>query len=88
VLGGKTGAVWMLDQEDQFRTRQFVNSSVPLLADCLLAWMDETDPSRLRAAIKRLVCCRSCLCVCVCRGLQCNESNVHPCNDWQFVTRL
>src|SRR5262245_21410703 len=27
----KTGMVWMLDHEDYFKTRQFVNSSVPLL---------------------------------------------------------
>lgn len=50
----ETGLVWMLDHEDNFRTRQFVNSSVSLLADCLLACMGEQDRYNLLAAIKKL----------------------------------
>jgi SUKH-4 immunity protein len=49
-----TGVVWMLDHEDYFRTRQFVNSSVHLLAECLLACMGERRPSRLLGAIEKL----------------------------------
>jgi SUKH-4 immunity protein len=50
----KTGAVWVLDHDDYFRSRQFVNTSVALLAECLLACMGETDSARLLAAIKKL----------------------------------
>jgi len=45
-----TGAVVMLDHEDRFRTRQFINSSVRQLAECLLAYMGEREPERFRAA--------------------------------------
>jgi hypothetical protein len=44
----------MLDHEDYFRTRQFVNSSVQLLAECLLVCMGERDASRLLAAVEQL----------------------------------
>lgn len=46
-----TGAVVLLDHEDRFRTRQFVNSSVRHLAECLLAYMGEHDPERFRTAV-------------------------------------
>jgi hypothetical protein len=46
-----TGAVVLLDHEDWFRTRQFMNSSVRQLAECLLAYMGETDQERFRAAV-------------------------------------
>ena len=44
----------MLDHEDHFRTKQFVNSSVHLLAECLLVCMGERDASRLLAAVEQL----------------------------------
>lgn len=46
-----TSAVVLLDHENQFHTRQFVNSGVAQLAECLLAYMGETDPERFRAAV-------------------------------------
>jgi hypothetical protein len=48
------GAIVMLDHEDQFRTRQFVNSGVSQLAECLLAFMGERDPVRFRTAVREL----------------------------------
>jgi hypothetical protein len=50
----RTGVVWMLDHENRFRTIQFVNSNVSLLAECLLACMGEEHSSALIAAIKQL----------------------------------
>lgn len=47
-----TGAVVLLDHEDRFLTRQFVNTSVRVLAECLLAYMGEQDPERFRAAVR------------------------------------
>jgi hypothetical protein len=41
----------MLDHEDRFHTRQFVNSSVGQLAECLLTYMGEREPERFRAAV-------------------------------------
>lgn len=49
-----TGAVWLLDHEDWFRTRQFVNSSVPQLAECLLAYMGEQEADRFRQTVRGL----------------------------------
>jgi hypothetical protein len=46
-----TGTVVLLNHEDKFRTRQFVNSSVAQLAECLLAFMGERDPKRFRSAV-------------------------------------
>lgn len=46
-----SGVVVLLDHENRFRTRQFVNSSVGQLADCLLAYMGERQPERFRAAV-------------------------------------
>jgi len=40
--------------EDGFLTRQFVNTSVAQLAECLLACTGENQPARLRAAIKNI----------------------------------
>jgi hypothetical protein len=48
------GAIVLLDHEDQFRTRKFVNTSVRQLAECLLAYMGETDPERFRAAVRTI----------------------------------
>ena len=42
-LHERSGEVWLLDHEDHFRTRQFMNSSVARLAECLLAYMAERD---------------------------------------------
>jgi hypothetical protein len=49
-----TGAVCVLDHEDRFRTRVFVNTGVGQLAECLLAYMGETDPDRFRTAVRSL----------------------------------
>jgi hypothetical protein len=49
-----TGAVVLLDCEDRFRTRQFVNNSVCQLAECLLAYMGEQDPERFRAVLRAI----------------------------------
>jgi hypothetical protein len=49
-----TGAVVLLDHEDRFCTRQFVNSSVRQLAECLLAYMGERDPERFRSAVRAI----------------------------------
>lgn len=48
------GAVVLLDHEDRFRTRQFVNGSVGQLAECLLAFMGEQDMDRFRAAVQTI----------------------------------
>ena len=48
------GAVVLLDHEDRFRTRQFVNSSAGQLAECLLAYMGERDPERFREAVRAI----------------------------------
>lgn len=49
-----TGTVVLLDHEDRFRTRQFVNSSVRQLAECLLAYMGEHDSNNFRAAVREI----------------------------------
>jgi hypothetical protein len=49
-----TGSVVLLDHEDRFRTRQFVNSGVRQLAECLLAFLGEQDPERFRAAVRAI----------------------------------
>ena len=49
-----SGVVCLLDHEDRFRTRQFVNSSVRQLAECLLAYMGERDPEQFRAAVRAI----------------------------------
>jgi SUKH-4 immunity protein len=46
-----TGAVVLLDHSDRFRTRQFVNTGVHQLAECLLAYMGEQDRERFRTAV-------------------------------------
>jgi len=46
-----SGAVILLDHEDRFRTRQFVNSGVGQLAECLLAYLGESQPGRFRTAV-------------------------------------
>jgi hypothetical protein len=47
-----TGAVWVLDHEAGFRSRRFMNSGVEPLAECLLAYMGETDPGRFRQVVR------------------------------------
>ena len=47
-------AVWLLDHEDWFGPRQFVNSSIPQLAECLLAYMGETEPERFRRTVHEI----------------------------------
>ena len=47
----ESGVVVMLDHEDRFHTRQFINSSVGQLAECLLAFMGEREPEQFRAAV-------------------------------------
>jgi len=49
-----TGAVVLVDHEDWFHTRQFINSSVRQLADCLLAYMGENDAARFRSAVQAI----------------------------------
>ena len=49
-----TGAVVLLDHEDRFLTRQFVNSGVSQLAECLLAYMGERDPERFRGVVRAI----------------------------------
>jgi hypothetical protein len=46
-----SGLVWLLDHEDQFKTRQFVNTSVAQLAECLLARMGEKRAGEFRKAV-------------------------------------
>jgi len=53
-LEDETGVVWMLDHEDHFKTRQFVNSNLLALGESLLACMGEQNPSRLLGAIEKL----------------------------------
>ena len=48
------GSVALLDHEDRFRTRQFMNSSVRQLAECMLAYMGERDPEQFRAAVRSI----------------------------------
>jgi hypothetical protein len=47
-----TGKVWLLSPGDNFTTRVLVNSSVPQLGECLLAYLGEKDPSRFREAVQ------------------------------------
>ena len=54
ICVGADGAVWLLDHEDRFRTRQFVNSGVGQLAECLLAYFGERDPERFRTAVVKI----------------------------------
>jgi hypothetical protein len=49
-----TGAVVLLDHEDWFHTRQFLNSSVRQLAECLLAYMGEKNAARFRSAVQAI----------------------------------
>ena len=49
-----SGAVVLLDHEDGFRTRQFVNGTVAQLAESLLAYMGERDPEQFRSAVNRI----------------------------------
>jgi hypothetical protein len=49
-----TGAVVLVDHEDWYRPRQFINSSVRQLAECLLAYMGENDATRIRAAVQAI----------------------------------
>ncbi len=44
--------MWLLDHEDGFGTRQFVNVSVEQLAECLIAYMGEQQSDRFRSAVE------------------------------------
>ena len=46
-----SGMIWLLDHENWFRSRQFVNSGVQHLAECLLAYMGEVSVERFRDAV-------------------------------------
>lgn len=46
-----SGVVVLLDHENRFRTRQFVNSGVGQFAECLLAYMGEREVGRFRNAV-------------------------------------
>ena len=48
----EAGKVVLFDHEDRFVTRQFVNSSVNCLAECLLAFIGEKNPERFREAVR------------------------------------
>lgn len=49
-----TGAIWLLDHEDQFTSRQFVNTGLPELAESLLAYMGEKDLEQFRSELRRV----------------------------------
>jgi hypothetical protein len=53
----ETGEVWLLDHEDWFRTRQFVNSSVAKLAECLLLYMGQPDATEFSNAVQAIDAC-------------------------------
>ena len=46
-----TEAVVLIDHEDWFHTRQFVNSSVRKFAECLLLYMGEQQAEQFRSAV-------------------------------------
>jgi hypothetical protein len=46
--------IWLLDHEDWFTTRQFVNSGIRELAECLLAYLGERDAGRFRRAVAEI----------------------------------
>jgi hypothetical protein len=48
------GTVVLLDHEDRFHTRQFVNSSIPQLAECLLAYLGEEKASSFQPAVQAI----------------------------------
>jgi hypothetical protein len=49
-----SGSVWLLDHDDRFRSRLFVNSSVTRLAEFLLLYMGEDNEQRFRDSARRL----------------------------------
>src|SRR5262249_13846767 len=49
-----TGEVWLLDHEGWFHSGQFINSSIAQLAECLLAYMGESDADSFSNAVQRL----------------------------------
>ncbi|TAK92400.1 MAG: hypothetical protein EPO06_00890 [Burkholderiaceae bacterium] len=49
-----SGEVALLDHEDHFKTRQFVNTSVTQLAESLLAYMGEDSSARFKSALARI----------------------------------
>lgn len=53
-VNAETNEIWLLDHEDHFRTRQFVNSSLSCLSESLLAYMGETDANRFRLSISEI----------------------------------
>ncbi len=53
IVEGSAG-VWLLAPTSGFRDRQFVNTSVPQLAECLLAYVREPEPGRFRSAVEAI----------------------------------
>ncbi len=49
-----SGTIYVLDHEDWFQTRLFVNSGVRQLTECLLAYLGEQDPERFRSAVREI----------------------------------
>ncbi len=49
-----SGCIWVLDHEDNFRSRLFMNSGISCLAESLLAYMGESDAERFREAIRAI----------------------------------
>ena len=49
-----TGVVWRLHHWDRFQTRQFVNTSVGQLAECLLAQLAENQAERFRKTVRAI----------------------------------
>jgi hypothetical protein len=44
----------VLDHDDKFRSRQFMNSGILQLAECLLAYMGESDAERFSGAVRAI----------------------------------
>jgi len=47
-----TGKVWLLDHDSDFQKRQFMNTSVVHLAECLLACLGEGDAGQFEKAVR------------------------------------
>jgi hypothetical protein len=46
-----TREIWLLDHEDWFETKQYMNSSIPQLAESLLAYAGQDDSAKFVAAL-------------------------------------
>src|SRR5262249_12848622 len=54
VCVDEQSAVWLLDWKSEFRARQFVNSSVPQLRECLLTFLEAREPDQFRTAVRAI----------------------------------